>query len=242
MATRIILNSAGMAQMLRSAPVAAEMARRARNVAAAAQRARVDPSALWRKFLREVWLPVLPTLVFAGVALAAVAADVPLLAALGLPAAAVAWLVLIPIVYPFSPPQDTDVVSLMGDVAASPVVGRPVHLAGEVIGRADAGSVIGEDTIFADPTGRMVVDFRSLLGPIGDMWTGWRRVARHIGQKGEVVGWFRRGMGGHVIMRELTTTAGKLRAYPYLAGAATLFILFAVVVTVSAITGLIQSL
>lgn len=211
------------------------------DVAAAAERARVDPPALWRKFVREVWVLALPALVFAAVALAAFGAEIPMLAVLGLPAAALTWLLLVPIAYPFSPPKDTDIVTLMGDVAASPVVGKPVHLTGEVIGRADAGSVIGEDTIFADQTGRMAVDFRSLLGPIGDMWTGWRRVAQHIGQKGEVVGWFRRGMGGHVILRELNTTAGKLRAYPYFAGAATLFIVFAVVLIVSAIVGLVQT-
>ncbi|MCV4601067.1 hypothetical protein OFC63_34110, partial [Escherichia coli] len=80
-----------------------------------------------------------------------------------IPVAAVAWAALIPKFYPFSPPADATVVALMGDVAASPVVGRPVRLEGEVIGRANAGSVIGEDTIFADATGRMAVDFRSLL-------------------------------------------------------------------------------
>ena len=209
------------------------------DVVAAAKRANVNPAALWSKFLRELVLLALPTLIFIGVGLAGLASSEPMFAVFALPAAAIAWLVLIPIVYPFSPPQDTDVVSLMGDVAASPVVGRPVHLKGEVIGRADAGSVIGEDTIFADTTGRMVVDFRSLLGPLGDMWTGWRRVAGHIGQKGEVVGWFRRGMGGHVILRELNTTAGRLRAYPYLAGVSTLLIVFVLFLVITGVVALV---
>jgi hypothetical protein len=30
-----------------------------------------------------------------------------------------------------------------------------------------------------------------------------------------VQGWFRRGMGGYVVMKELTSTAGVLRARPY---------------------------
>ena len=206
------------------------------DVVAAAKRARVNPAALWSKFLRELGIVALPTLAFIGVGLIGLASPSPLFAVLAFPAAAAVWAALIPVVYPFPAPDDTDVVSLMGDVAASPVVGRPVRLSGEVIGRADAGSVIGEDTIFADPTGRMTVDFRSLLGPLGDMWAGWRRVARHIGQKGEVVGWFRRGMGGHVILSELNTTAGRLKAYPYLAGVSTMLIIFAVVL---AITGLV---
>ena len=208
------------------------------DVVAAAQRARVNPAALWSKFLRELGIVALPMIVFVGVGLMGLASSQPLFAALAFPAAAAVWALLIPVVYPFGAAEDTDVVSLMGDVAASPVVGRPVHLTGEVIGRADAGSVIGEDTIFADPTGRMTVDFRSLLGPLGDMWTGWRRVAQHIGQKGEVVGWFRRDMGGHVILSELTTTAGRLKAYPYLAGVSTMLIVFAVVLVIAGIVAL----
>lgn len=208
------------------------------DVVTAAKRARVNPAALWSKCLRELGIVALPTLAFIGVGLIGLASASPLFAVLAFPAAAAVWAALIPVVYPFPAPDDTDVVSLMGDVAASPVVGRPVRLSGEVIGRADAGSVIGEDTIFADPTGRMTVDFRSLLGPLGDMWAGWRRVARHIGQKGEVVGWFRRGMGGHVILSELNTTAGRLKAYPYLAGVSTMLIVFAVVLAIAGLVAL----
>ncbi|MCC7253381.1 zinc metalloprotease HtpX [Hyphomicrobium sp.] len=188
------------------------------DIAAAAKRANVDTAALWRKFLRELTLIALPValLVIGGVT--AFATGAPIYALLAVPAAVLAWAALIPITYPFSPPADVSVVSLMGDVAASPIVGRPVRLTGEVIGRAVAGSVVGEDTVFADKTGRMVVDFRSLFGPFGDLWTGWQRIKQHIGAKGEVTGWFRRGMGGHVVMHELKTSAGTIKAYPYLAG------------------------
>lgn len=129
------------------------------DVAAAAERARVDPAALWTKFLRELALIALPTaaLVIGGLATVATGGLIYIL--LAIPAAVLAWGVLIPITYPFSPPADTTVVALMGDVAASPIVGQPVRLQGEVIGRAVAGSIVGEDTVFADRTGRMVVDF-----------------------------------------------------------------------------------
>lgn len=207
------------------------------DVAAAAKRANVNPAALWRKFLRELALLALPAAAFIGFGLAGLAANSPVLGLLSLPAAALAWLALIPIVYPFSSPEKTDVVSLMGDVAASPVVGRPVYLEGTVIGRADAGSVIGEDTIFADPTGRIVVDFRSLFGRLGDMWTGWRRVARHIGQQGSAAGWFRRDMGGHVILSELNTSAGQIKAYPYFSGIATIVLVFIVLIVVVVVSG-----
>ena len=198
------------------------------DVAAAARRAKVDPGFLWSKFLRELALIALPAAALGLGGLAGLATGNPVLALLAIPVAVLAWAALIPITYPSSPPADTTIVALMGDVAASPVVGRPVRLEGEVIGRANAGSVVGEDTIFADPTGRMTVDFRSLLGPIGDLWTGWRRIAPHIGAKGEATGWFRRSMGGYVILDRLSTAAGTLKAYPYIAGISGPLVIFAV--------------
>ena len=204
------------------------------DVEAAARAANVNRPALWRKFLRELALPILPVLTLIGLVGTGIASGVPIIALMAVPAMLLVWAALIPITYPFTQPADTDVVALMGDVAASPMVGRPVRLQGQVIGRANAGSVIGEDTIFADTTGRTTIDFRSLWGPIGDMWTGWRRIKPHIGANGEVTGWFRRGMGGYIIMSELKTTAGRLKAYPYLVGV----IVPLVVYTVLALIGI----
>jgi Zn-dependent protease with chaperone function len=198
------------------------------DVEAAARRANVNTGALWSKFIRELALVSLPWIAFFGAGFAGLASGVPIYALAAIPAAILAWIVLIPICYPFSQPQDTNVLALMADPAASPVIGYPVHIQGEVIGRADAGSIVGEDTIFADRSGRIAVDFRSLLGPIGDLWTGWRRVKHHIGEKGEVTGWFRRSMGGYVILNELKTPAGRLKAYPYLSGVVVPLIVFAI--------------
>jgi len=191
------------------------------DIEAAAERAKVDPAALRTKFWREVGVVVLPAIVALIVGLWGITSSTPALALFAIPAGIIAWLAFVPITYPAHAPVDETIVSLMGDVAASPVVGRPVRLEGQVIGRADAGSIVGEDTIFADGTGRMTVDFRSLLGPLGDAWTGWARIKPHIGQKGQVAGWFRRSMGGVVIMKELDTPAGRIRAYPYFAGLGT---------------------
>jgi Zn-dependent protease with chaperone function len=188
------------------------------DIEGAARRAKVDPGALWSKFLRELALLAIPTAVILIGGYMAFETGKPWIALLAVPLSILSWGLLIPITYPFSQPANTSVVDLMGDVAASPVIGRPIRLEGEVIGRVAAGSIVGEDTMFADRTGRMAVDFRSLLGGLGDLWTGWRRIKPHIGQKGEVTGWFRRSMGGYVIMSDLRTSAGHLKAYPYLAG------------------------
>jgi Zn-dependent protease with chaperone function len=173
-----------------------------------AKRAGVDRSKLAAQFRSEIAVVLLPWL--AALAVAATGAI-----ALAPAAAAVCWLATIPWRYPQGAAKSTTVAELMSDWAASPVRGRAVRLSGEPIGRADAGSAIGEDLIFADKTGRIVADFRSMLGPIGDLFAGWARVKKHIGSKGELVGWFRRGTGGYVILSRLATGQGTLSARPY---------------------------
>ena len=53
-----------------------------------------------------------------------------------------------------------------------------------------------------------------MLGIIGNLFAGWKRVPKHVEQPSEVRGWFRRGMSGYVILRELNSTSGRLRARP----------------------------
>lgn len=104
---------------------------------------------------------------------------------------------------------------LMGNPAASPVRGQAVRLAGKAIGRVSPGFIAGEDVIFQDKTGLMAVDFRSMLGALGNLFAGWKRVPKHMDQPGEATGWFRRSIGGYLVLRELKTTAGSLRAKPF---------------------------
>jgi hypothetical protein len=104
---------------------------------------------------------------------------------------------------------------LMGDPAASPVRGQAVRLEGKAIGRVHPGFIAGEDVIFQDKTGLMAVDFRSMLGLIGDLFAGWKRVPKHLNEPGSATGWFRRSMGGYLVLRELKTEAGALRAKPF---------------------------
>ena len=69
-----------------------------------------------------------------------------------------------------------------------------------------------------------------MLGFIGDLFAGWKRVPKHLGQDGQLQGWFRRGMGGYIVMKELTSTAGVLRARPYFWQAALSILVIAVTV------------
>jgi hypothetical protein len=178
------------------------------DVEAAARRVQLDRGKLWGQFLFELFLLLAPLL------LGLVAG---LLGAWPLAPAAIAAGVLLtlPLRYPLGAPTSATVMGLMGDVAASPVRGRAVRLEGKAIGRVSPGFVAGEDVIFQDKTGLMAVDFRSMLGLLGDLFAGWKRVPKHMDQAGEATGWFRRSMGGYLILRELKTTAGALRARPF---------------------------
>lgn len=175
---------------------------------AAAQRVRLDTGALRRQFFYEIGVLALPVI------LAIVAV---LLGAWQIAPAAIGIGVLLTLRlrYPRGNAPAKTVADLMTNPAASPVIGRPAQLTGRAIGRANPGFIAGEDVIYQDRTGLLTADFRSMLGFLGDLFAGWKRVPKHIGQDGQLTGWFRRGMGGYVIMRELSSTAGVLRARPY---------------------------
>jgi Zn-dependent protease with chaperone function len=193
---------------------------------AAALRVRLDKSALWSQFWRELGILAIP---FALGVLAALLGDWMLIPA----AVAIGVLVTLRLRYPSGTPEPTTVAALMTNPAASPVVGRPAQLTGKAIGRANPGFIAGEDVVYQDKTGLLTADFRSMLGFIGDLFAGWKRVPKHLGQDGQLQGWFRRGMGGYIVMKELTSTAGVLRARPYFWQAALSIVVIALTAFVS---------
>ena len=198
---------------------------------AAALRVRLDKGALRSQFWRELGILALPLVAALVVGLLGYWWLVPAAAAVGV-------LVTLRLRYPSAPAQPTTVAALMTNPAASPVIGRPAQLTGKSIGRANPGFIAGEDVVYQDQTGLLTVDFRSMLGFIGDLFAGWKRVPKHLGQQGQVQGWFRRGMGGYVILKEMTSTAGVLRARPYFWQAAlSVAVIAATVVVLAAGTG-----
>jgi Zn-dependent protease with chaperone function len=177
------------------------------DVEAAAKRVQLNRGRLWRRFLFELLLLVAPLLTGLLVGVLGAWPFVPAGIAAGI-------LLTLPLRYPFRAPAGTTVMALMSDPGASPVRGQSVRLDGKPIGRVQAGFIAGEDFIFQDKTGLMAVDFRSMLGLLGNLFAGWKRVPKHFDQQGEVTGWFKRGMGGYLVQRELKTAAGTLRARP----------------------------
>ncbi|MFA5898642.1 MAG: M48 family metalloprotease [Hyphomicrobium sp.] len=188
---------------------------------AAAQRVKLDRAALWRQFCWELCILALPIALAVVVAVLGAWMWAPAAAALGV-------LITLPLRYPSTTASATTVATLMTNPAASPVIGRRAHLTGKAIGRANPGFFAGEDVIYQDKTGLITADFRSMLGLIGDLFAGWRRVPKHLQQDGQLTGWFRRSMGGYVIIGELSSTAGVLRARPYFWQAAVSVVVIAI--------------
>ena len=178
------------------------------DVAAAAARVHLDRGKLWGQFFGELLLLIAPLLFGLAAAMLGAWQLAPAAIALGV-------LATLPLRYPFGAPRPATVMGLMGDPGASPVRGQAVRLDGKAIGRVSPGFIAGEDVIFQDNTGLMAVDFRSMLGALGNLFAGWKRVPKHMDQPGEATGWFRRSMGGYLVLRELKTTAGSLRAKPF---------------------------
>jgi len=139
------------------------------DVEAAARRVHLDRGKLWGQFLGELLFLLAPILFGLAVAIMGAWQFVPAAIAAGVVAT-------LPLHYPFGAPSGTTVMALMSDAAASPVRGQPVRLEGKAIGRVQAGFIAGEDIIFQDKTGLMAVDFRSMLGVIGNLFAGWKFV------------------------------------------------------------------
>ena len=178
------------------------------DLVAAAQRVHLDKGALWQQFIWELGVLAFPLILAILAAIAGAWLYIPAAYALGV-------LITLRVRFPSMTAADTTVAQLMTNPAASPVIGHQAHLTGKAIGRANPGFFAGEDVIYQDKTGLLTADFRSMLGFIGDLFAGWRRVPKHLGQPGELTGWFRRSMGGYIITKEMKSTAGVLRAYPY---------------------------
>lgn len=99
---------------------------------------------------------------------------------------------------------EMDVLLLMSDPYASPLRGKPVKLAGQVIGKGDAGYRFGSDLKMQDPTGLIYLRYASRFGPLGNFLFGMSQAESFVNQEVAVTGWFRRGVMPWVDMTLMT--------------------------------------
>ena len=118
------------------------------------------------------------------------------------------------VMYPaFDRAPAMDVLTLMSDPYASPLRGRPARLEGQVIGRGDSGYIWGSDLQFQDKTGLIFLHYASRFGSLGNWLFGASQVKKLIGQRGEVVGWFRRGIASYMDLIQLRSGNRRISSF-----------------------------
>jgi Zn-dependent protease with chaperone function len=116
--------------------------------------------------------------------------------------------------FPGGKAEPTTVFELMCDPYASPVRGRLVYLEGAVVGRAQAGSPVGEDMMLQDTGGGLIaLNYESWLPLLGNLWFGWRQVKKLIDQPCAAFGWFRRYTRAWVDLKRLNALTGSIESY-----------------------------
>jgi Zn-dependent protease with chaperone function len=114
------------------------------------------------------------------------------------------------VMYPgFKQAPATTILKAMSNPYASPLRGIPLRLEGEIIGRGDAGYKFGSDLKLQDSTGLIFLRYASRFGPLGNFLFGASQVDTLIGQQGQTVGWFRRGVAPWVDLQKVTTQRGQ---------------------------------
>jgi len=169
----------------------------------------LDYTRLYGKFFFEVVIHFLPFVAPLPVLLLAIVFP----RALGLVVAAVGAGMVVKGLYRYAIGgafEPTTMYELMCDPYASPLRGRPVQLEGEIIGKAMAGSKIGEDLTMKDRSGGLVMlNYESLFWIFGNLFFGMGKAKAAIGQQAVARGWFRRSVYQFVDLSDLVLEDGK---------------------------------
>jgi heat shock protein HtpX len=186
------------------------------------------PEGYWDEFLVDVLINFLPVLaMLAGAGLAALFfSTLDYTGAMGLVMllGSAAWLLKRRFSYRHEFGEGRKVKSLVGEVKVSAVRAIPCTIEGQIIGRGIPGLFYGEDLVLQDDSGFIVVDYRQPLR-ILDFFFGLFKAEELIGQRGKVVGWYRRSPRPYFEMRKMALESGQtVTSYLY---PVTQFILYA---------------
>jgi Zn-dependent protease with chaperone function len=119
--------------------------------------------------------------------------------------------------YPFmGAGNPTTVAELMKDVYASPVRGKLVTLNAEIIGRGQAGFVLGSDLMVKDNTGIIYVHIKTILGFITNWLFAINKFKKLLGQQGVVKAYFFRGVMGMTVLKNFNNQQHNVNSYPIL--------------------------
>jgi heat shock protein HtpX len=100
------------------------------------------------------------------------------------------------------------VASLVDEVKVSAVRAIPCTVEGEIIGRGVPGLFYSEDLVLRDQTGFIIADYRQPFRFLEFLF-GWLKAEELIGQRGKLMGWYRRAPRPYIEMRKLVLDSGK---------------------------------
>ena len=90
-------------------------------------------------------------------------------------------------------PERSNIAQLLSDPSASPVGLQRVQLQGVMFGRGREGYQLGSELRLSDNTGILPIRFVSPLGPLGNVFGGFKGITPLLGKPVVVKGWLRRG-------------------------------------------------
>lgn len=115
---------------------------------------------------------------------------------------------------PQGAPEKTTVFELMQDPYANPLRGRFVEIEGNVIGKADAGSYLGEDVKMEDKSGCLIyLNYESIIPIIGNIIFGLGEAKEMIGKYCKSIGWFRRSSYQVIDLDTVEVSGNIIKSY-----------------------------
>ncbi|MGI9021809.1 MAG: M48 family metalloprotease [Acidimicrobiales bacterium] len=120
--------------------------------------------------------------------------------------------------YPGGPAATTsEVAGLLERMDAGPVAGLPVEIHGQVIGRGMPGYVLSPDMVVQDRSGFLPLLYDQPI-PFAREWFGLAKVKEFMGTDVVARGWYRRGPGPMLELREVVAPGGqRARTWSWLA-------------------------
>lgn len=110
--------------------------------------------------------------------------------------------------------EKTTVFELIQDPYANPLRGRYVEIEGKVIGKAEAGSYLGEDVKMQDRSACLIyLNYESIIPLIGNIIFGLGRARKMIGEYSKAIGWFRRSSYQVVDLDNVEVSGETIKSY-----------------------------
>jgi Zn-dependent protease with chaperone function len=113
----------------------------------------------------------------------------------------------------FDNTETKNILSLMEDLYADPIKGKPIILRGTIVGRGMAGYYFSEDLMLQDETGLIYLNYQSGIPLVGNIFFALKKVEKIIGKEVEIRGWFFRSKFHYVTLDYVKYNSSRIKSY-----------------------------